>query len=46
LVLIDDATGLCERMAKILATRIGASPAGQIFNRAYSVGGGAHRLAS
>jgi hypothetical protein len=44
-LLIDDAAGLRERMAKILAARILASPAGQILDRAHGVGGGAHRLA-
>jgi hypothetical protein len=46
LVFIDDAAALRERVTEIGTARIGASPAGQIFNRAYSVGGGAHRLAS
>jgi hypothetical protein len=46
LFLVNDATGLCKRMAEISAARIDASPARQIFNPAHSVGGGAHRLAS
>jgi hypothetical protein len=46
LAFIDDAAGLCERMAKIGAARIRAAMAGQILNPAHGVGGGAHRLAS
>jgi Putative undecaprenyl diphosphate synthase len=43
LVLIDDAAGLRELMAKIGAARILALPARQIFNPARDVGAG-HRL--
>jgi len=46
LPLVDDAAGLCKRMAKIGTARILASPTGQILNPAHDVGGGAHRLAS
>jgi hypothetical protein len=38
---------VCASVTKIFATRIGASPAGQIRDRAHGVGGSAgHRLAS
>jgi hypothetical protein len=45
LIFIDDAAGLRERMAKISAARVGASPAREILNPACDVSGSACRLA-
>jgi len=46
LIFVDDAAGLRERKTKILATRIGASPAGQIlkWKRTFDPQGGGPNL--